>query len=314
MGNKKFYSESIYPEYRKIKVSRVDSHSTNYGDNYEYDTNYNLFNLKKKKISLSAMRSACFSAITNKDSQFIKNYKNAKKYRLDIFIPSCECGLTKSELMRFIRCLRVIGKFKFKTLKNYRLNYPKKKNNTFSLRKAQDVYLIQLNYSDYKSTEHIKLLTHTLRYCYEYENYHVIRSFLKFKDNPKNKRVKIPFLSTFYTFIRYETKVNGHYNFVTLSTLDDEKFIKNFIGNVNEYDNSSFLNLQKSAELSYSYTDYNNWSHSTYKAFASVSRYMPKSINEYKSYKDFLNDVKIAVEKAGEKLKDKKDLVLNNYE
>lgn len=305
--NKKYYKESIYKQYKKLEVVEEDKNFTHYyNDHYTWDTNYNLFNTKTKKIVLEKMRSPCFVDITTRG--FIRGEVKKSNYRLDIFVPSCEVRLTKKEVYRFVSHLRCIGKFKFKTLKNYRLNYPRKDDKTIRLRKAQDVYLLQMNLSDFKSLEHVKLLTHTFRYVYEGDLYLCIKDFFSFRYNEFNINKKIPFLSTFYSLARcFRMSLRGHLYSISASVLNNKTFINNFIGDIDNYNNSAFSSINKSTAVHLSYR-LEGWGN----AYTS-EKYSDIKISKYKSYFDYLKDVKKDLEKLKIEFKGVSNLKVVNY-
>lgn len=305
--NKKYYKESIYKQYRKLKVNKEDVNLTDYyNSHYTWDTNYNLFNTKTNKLVLEKMRSPCFVDITG--SGYTYNKVRNSNYRLDVFVPSCEVRLSKEEVYKFVSHLRCIGKFKFKTLKNYRLNYSRKSDEEINLRKAQDVYLLQLNFSDFKSMEHIKLLTHTFRYVYEGNLYLCIKDFLNFRYNKYNVNKKIPFLSTFYSLARCcHENLRGHVYSIEASILNNKTFIKNFIGDEVNYHNHAFNRINKRTALHLSYR-LEGWGN-TYTS----ERYCDVKISNYKSYFDYLKDVKKDLERLKNELKNTVNLEVVNY-
>lgn len=305
--NKEYYKESIYKQYRKLKVNKVDDTLTSYyDDGHSYYTNYNLFNTKTNRLSLQKMRSACFADITMRGIKY-SEVKNSN-YRLDIFVPSCEVRLSKEEVYKFVKHLRCIGKFRFKTLRNYRLNYNMSGNGSVNLRKAQEVYLLQLNYRDFKSMEQIKLLTHTFRYVYEDNLYNCIKDFFDFRYNESNVNKKIPFLSTFYSLARcHKGHLRGHFYSTSASVLSNKSFINNFIGDIDDYDNSAFQSINRRTALHLSHK-VEGWG-----GYYTTEKYCNTKISDYKSYSDYLKAVKKELKKIKKENKNLLELKVVNY-
>lgn len=238
------YKEALYPELRKLIVEKQDTRSYYANEHECYDTNYCVYDKHTKEIVSFHSKASCFADLVRIGSHKVKWTKNSP-LALDIYVNVCHDDLDPDLIHRFFSKLRRVGKFKYRYLKGFRMpssyfsDDEIKHAERINLRKPENIYVVSLNYSDYKSMEHMKIIMYLVRYIYEYDLKEVIEDYFKFES--KNK--KAPFLSSIFN-LSYHSSSEGHNYYTRNCFLSDKQFIDKINSYAkNSYENSSFSNL-----------------------------------------------------------------------
>lgn len=232
------YREALYPELRKLTICAQENESYYANEHECYDTNYCVYDKDTKEIISFHSKAACFADLVTAGHNKAK-WTKGSNLALDIYINICHNDLDPELIHRFFSKLRRVGKLKYRHLKNFRmpstcLSYDDiKYSGGISLRKPEDIYVVTINYSDYKSMEHMKIIMYLVRYIYEYDLKEIIEDYFRFES--KNKRA--PFLSSIFN-IAYHSSSDGHNYYTRNCFLSD----KQFVDKINSYAENGYKN------------------------------------------------------------------------
>lgn len=238
------YKEALYPELRKLIVERQDTESYYANEHECYDTNYCVYDKNTKEIISFHSKAPCFADLVRENNNETRWTKDSN-LALDIYINICHDDLDPKLIHKFFSKLRRVGKLKYRYLKNFRMpstclsdDYVKNLN-TINLRKPGDIYVVSLNYSDYKSMEHMKIVMYLVRYIYEYDLKEIIENYFEFES--RNKRA--PFLSSIFN-LSYLSSSDGHNYYTRNCFLSDKQFIDKINSYAKDgYKNNAFSNF-----------------------------------------------------------------------
>lgn len=266
------HKKCLYPYLRNLEVSEVHEYFLYRQRDDNFDCNFDVIDNKTKKLLLSKRATSCFNTLTSVNSKNERFSKvETEDLSLNLFICKSEMGISDKNFKRFIRLVRKIGKFKFKTLKNYSLEQGSLPSDYYteifkvSLRKPETVYCFTINYNDYKNLEHLKLLLYTIRISYEFNQYKSIDAYFKYLD----KNPKAPFLSLLYGYFN-SLILKGHKYQSPFRIDSDKDFLESwFKANDVEYDAKGFSRLRKSG-IKVSYEIKNSWANLYYPSWVTI--------------------------------------------